>query len=172
QVGRLLSQLDELGMTDDTIVVLWSDHGWHLGEHFIWGKHSLFEQSLRSPLIIRAPMATEAQQASLASRSKSVVESVDIFPTLCDLAGVPVPNWTDGDSMLGPNANDASESLAISYFRNAKTIRTQSHRLILHRDGFQELYDHRSDPYEQTNVAQTEKEQARELVQLLQEKLP
>ncbi|MFN3192276.1 MAG: sulfatase [Aureliella sp.] len=171
QVGRLLGKLEELKLDDDTIVVLWGDHGWHLGEHFIWGKHSLFEQSLRSPLIIRAPDVNKSEEARLSKLTESVVESIDIFPTLCGLAGLPNPDWTDGRSMLLPTQLADSKPSAISYFRNAKTIRTASHRLIAHKDGSKELYDHRSDPFEETNLAATAPQLTQELLEMLERKL-
>jgi iduronate 2-sulfatase len=78
----------------NTIVVLWGDHGWHLGEHAVWGKHTLFEESLRSPLII-----AHDRLAKRGAASAAIVESIDIFPTLCDLAGLPIPEFAHGESL-------------------------------------------------------------------------
>ena len=94
QVGKILEQLDDLGQRDNTIVVLWGDHGWHLGEHAIWGKHALFEESLRSPLIISYPGMSNAGEAT-----KAMVETLDLFPTLADLAELPQPNFVQGQSL-------------------------------------------------------------------------
>jgi iduronate 2-sulfatase len=139
QVGKLLQRLRDQGRDQDTIVLLWGDHGWHLGEHAIWGKHSLFEESLRSPLLIRAPNVQQPGEAS-----ESIVETLDIFPTLCELTGLPQPSSLDGVSLVPMllSSKHAGHA-AISYTAKAKTIRTDTHRLILHNDGFAELYEHR-----------------------------
>ena len=79
---------------DDTIVLLWGDHGWHLGEHGIWGKHALFEESLRSPLIIAHTSLPRQGEAT-----HSMVETLDVFPTLCGLAGLPLPAGLHGRSL-------------------------------------------------------------------------
>ncbi|MGC6425980.1 MAG: sulfatase [Akkermansiaceae bacterium] len=141
QVGRVLGQLDALRLRDNTIIVLWGDHGWHLGEHAIWGKHSLFEESLRSPLIISAPGMGRRGESSGA-----VVQTLDLFPTLCDLAKFPKPDFLHGSS-LTPQLkypHEPSKNLAISYRKNVRTIRTGTHRLIAHEDGTHELYRMRS----------------------------
>jgi iduronate 2-sulfatase len=150
QVGRLLEKLQQTGAADNTIVVLWGDHGWHLGEHAVWGKHTLFDESLRSPLIVRY---SGIPQPGVASHA--VVESLDVFPTLCDLARLPRPDFVDGISLRplleqpeGPGHD------AVSYSGGAKTIRTDSHRLIMHNDGYAELYDHYSVEKETKNVAE------------------
>ena len=88
QVGKILAELKRTGADKNTIVVLWGDHGWHLGEHAIWGKHSLFEESLRSPLIIHYPEMKHKD-----SKTDAIVETLDIFPTLCDLTGVEIPKF-------------------------------------------------------------------------------
>jgi arylsulfatase A-like enzyme len=92
-VGRLLKALDSLGLRENTIVVLWGDHGWHLGDHNLWCKHSTFEQATRTPLIISAPGIRPSQ-----TRSHS--EFVDIFPTLCELTGSPIPSHLHGRSQV------------------------------------------------------------------------
>ena len=167
QVGRLIDRLEKTGSADNTIVVLWGDHGWHLGVHAIWGKHSLFEESLRSPLIISAP-ALEQHGAA----TKSIVETLDLFPTLCDLTGLETPKSIQGVSLTpilrDPNWNGRP---AISYFKKAKTIRTESHRLILHDDGFVELYDHRTPEKETVNIAATEPKLVAQLTKQLKTRL-
>ena len=93
QVGKLLDKLDALGLTKNTIIILWGDHGWHLGDHNLWCKHTNFEQATRTPMIIAAPgIAPSTTDASS--------EFVDIFPTLCDLAGVTIPETLDGKSLM------------------------------------------------------------------------
>lgn len=150
QVGRVLNRLRDVGADDNTIVVLWGDHGWHLGEHAIWGKHALFEESLHSPLLISYPGI-----AAPGVSTESMVETLDIFPTLCDLSGVEMPDFVDGVS-LKPilDLPDAPGHDAISYAGKGKTIRTDSHRMIVHKDGFVELYDHESPDGETVNVAE------------------
>ncbi len=129
QVGEVLGALEELGLSDSTIVVLWSDHGWFLGESELWGKHSPHERALRSPLILRAPGVPAGR------RCEALVETLDVFPTLVDLAA---PAFTrtehqlDGVSLrpLLEGTRDAVRSAAISYWGAATSVRTQTHRLI------------------------------------------
>lgn len=171
QVGRVLDRLQSSGQADNTIVVLWGDHGWHLGEHAIWGKHALFEESLHSPLVIRWP---EMKQTGLASQA--IAETVDIFPTLCDLVGVPIPDSLSGASLkphlIEPNSDSSQAgSSAISYARAAQTIRTNDHRLILHRDGQVELYDHREPDAETKNIAADQPELVKQLKQQLKQRM-
>ena len=149
QVGKLMDRLRTTGSDKNTIVVVWGDHGWHLGEHAIWGKHSLFEESLRSPLIISYPKIAKGGEPT-----NAVVETLDIFPTLCELTGLPKPDFVDGVSLkpILDNPKSAGHA-AISYFGSAKTIRTDTHRLILQKNGHVELYDHRSAAKETTNIA-------------------
>ena len=99
-VGDILQTLEESGQAKNTIIVFWGDHGWHLGEHGIWGKHCLFEEALRSPLIIQYP-----ELKKLGEKTNAVVETVDIFPTLCELTGLPQPMHADGIS-LSPQLDD------------------------------------------------------------------
>lgn len=149
-VGRLMGKLESSGALENTIVVLWGDHGWHLGEHGVWGKHTLFEESLRSPLIVSYPGLRMPGEAT-----DSMVETLDLFPTLSDLAGLPKPDFVDGVS-LRPLLDDPSSPghPAIAYgSRGARTIRTDTHRLIVHQDGYVELYDHRAPEKETKNIA-------------------
>jgi iduronate 2-sulfatase len=167
QVGRLLDRLDSLGIRDETIVVLWGDHGWHLGEHAIWGKHALFEESLHSPLIVQYAGLPDPGRAT-----ESMVETLDVFPTLCELAAVPVPEFTQGVS-LRPILEDVNSPghAAVSYKRAARTIRTDSHRLILHDSGEVELYDHNSDAKETSNIAGADPDLVQRLRRQLERKL-
>lgn len=164
QVGRILQRLDELELRENTIVVLWGDHGWHLGEHGIWGKHALFEESLRSPLIINYPGMPKPGEAS-----NSLVETVDIFPTIADLAGLPNPSNLSGVSLSSILETPTTTNRpAYSYYRKAKTIRTQSHRLIVHDDGYLELYDHTTSKGETKNLAKEHPKLAQELLHLIE----
>jgi len=167
QVGKVLAELKRSGADKNTIVVLWGDHGWHLGEHAIWGKHSLFEESLRSPLIVHYPGMEHA-----GAKTDAVVETLDIFPTLCDLAGISTPGYVQGVSLK--NILTAPETLghsAIAYTNNASTIRTSTHRMTLHEDGFAELYNHATAEKETENVAEQHPELVEELTHSLQARL-
>lgn len=163
QVGKLLGRLEENGALDNTVVVLWGDHGWHLGEHAIWGKHALFEESLHSPLIIRSP------KMQLAGKSTdAVVETLDLFPTLAELTSLPKPKDIHGVSLkpILDNPEHVGHD-AIAYRSNAQTIRTDQHRLVLHKNGEVELYDHHASEKESRNIAPSN----RELVEALKAKL-
>lgn len=169
QVGRILEQLDAVGAKDNTIVVLWGDHGWHLGEHAIWGKHALFEESLRSPLLIRVPGSPPAS----VMKSDTIVESVDIFPTICELSGLAQPDFVQGESLVGIlRGEPATKQLAVSYFKQTRSLRTDRYRLIVHRDGYRELYDHAQQPGETENIAQQFPELCDELQHSLDERCP
>jgi iduronate 2-sulfatase len=149
QIGRLMKKLRDSGAAENTIVVVWGDHGWHLGEHAVWGKHTLFEESLRSPLIVSYTGIAKAGEST-----DSMVETLDVFPTLCDLTGLPQPDFVDGVS-LRPLLEDPDSPghPAISYGRAATTIRSDTHRLIVHKSGHVELYDHTTTAKETKNVA-------------------
>jgi len=114
QVGILLNTLDSLGVLNNTIIVLWGDHGWHLGDHDLWNKHTNFEQAARSPLIIYAPGYKSA-------KTKSMSEFIDIFPTICDLAGLNIPEYLDGKSLkpIMNNAKAVIKEFAISQYPRA-----------------------------------------------------
>src|SRR5690625_2280629 len=95
QIGKVLNEVETLGLDENTIVVLWGDHGWHLGEYGIWGKYTLFDNALKSPLIINVPGMKNKGEVS-----NSIVETVDIFPTLADLCELPIPEYVEGQSMI------------------------------------------------------------------------
>ena len=169
QVGKLLSTLKASGADKDTIIVLWGDHGWHLGERAIWGKHSLFEESLHAPLIISTP-ATQ----STAGSTDDVVETIDIFPTLCELAKIPTPTTLDGKSLL-PIVTDpakASGRSAVSYKSKEATIRSATHRLVAHKKGALELYDFTAEDGGSRNCAEQQPETTQLLLAELKQRLP
>jgi iduronate 2-sulfatase len=167
QVGKILDQLKSTGQADNTITLIWGDHGWHLGEHSIWGKHALFEESLHSPLIIHT-----SDMPKPGKQSAAIVETIDIFPTLCDLTGLDQPDFTVGRSLL-PQIQDpqAKGHTAIAYTGRAQTIRTENHRLTLHKNGTTELYDHRQPDAETTNLAAGQPEVVTQLSALLKERI-
>ncbi len=156
-IGRLMAAFDELGLGKNTVIVFWGDHGWNLGEHTMWCKHSCFETSLRSPLFFAAP---DGSGVVAESSSPSLTEFIDIYPTLCDLSGIPKPDHLEGKSLL-PVLKDPKASArnsAISRFGTGDTIRTDRYRYTVYaapkggKAGHM-LYDHREDPGENVNVA-------------------
>ncbi|PWJ60433.1 arylsulfatase A-like enzyme [Dyadobacter jejuensis] len=152
-VGKVLGQLKTLGLDDNTVVVLWGDHGWHLGDDRVWGKHTIFERSLRSALIIKAPEGLSGIQRD------EIVSAIDIYPTLMELCKLEKPQHLDGKSMnllLKQKAAPQWDNRAFSYFKNGITLRDKDYRYTKYfRNQMPniELYDHRSDPFENTNIA-------------------
>lgn len=151
QVGRLIAALDASPHRDNTIVVLWSDHGWSLGEKSHWRKFALWEEPTRSVMIWRAPGTTPAGE--LCERA---IDFTTVFPTLCDLAALPKPSHLDGQSMLSllrdPNAPWTYPAIT-THGRLNHAVRTDKFRYIRYENGDQELYDCVSDPLEYTNLA-------------------
>ena len=153
QIGKVLDALRAKGLDRNTIIILWGDHGWHLGDHRVWGKHTLSEWSLRSPLIISGPGIREG---SVISR---VVSSIDIYPTLMSLCRLPVPDSLDGRvvwPIRGINTAKSRYQPAFGFFNRGVTMRTDRYRLTRYYREDQpdiELYDHRTDPYEHRNIA-------------------
>ena len=153
QAGTVLAALDRLGLADSTVVVFTSDHGYHLGDHGLWQKTSLFERSARVPLIIAAPGAKGRGQAA-----RGLVELVDLYPTLTDLAGVmKQPDYLDGVS-LRPMLEDPTRSVktaAYTQVRNGYSVRTERWRYIEWAEGERgvQLYDMERDPGETRNLA-------------------
>ena len=178
QVGILLNTLESLGTLNNTIIVLWGDHGWHLGDHDLWHKHTNFEEATRAPLIIAGP-------GIKSGKTNSLSEFVDVFPTICDLAGVPIPNKLDGLSLkpLMLNNNAKVNDYAISqYPRKLKkvemikkgyadpkimgySLRNDNYRFTIWMNNFtskqpfnesqiyaSEMYDYVKDPLEKVNV--------------------
>ena len=155
QVGRVLAELDRLGLADNTIVVLWGDHGWSLGEHGLWAKHSTFNVANQIPLIVRAPGVQKGRVA------QGLVESVDIYPSIVELAGLPLPAHLQGDSFK-PMLDDPDVVVKDAVFprwKNADSIRTDRFYYTEWRNKqgkvtARMLYDHQNDPQENNNVAE------------------
>ena len=154
QVGKILSALTDLGLDDETVVVLLGDHGWNLGDHTMWNKHTLFDIALRTPLIIRAPSKARA-------RVGAIVSLLDLFPTLVDLVGLPVPPDLDGVSLIPvlDNAADEVRTAAISRYFDGASARTRQFRYTDWRDEqgrvtAKMLFDLNIDPDETRNVAE------------------
>jgi arylsulfatase A-like enzyme len=168
QIGRVLAELDRLGLRKNTIIVLWGDHGWKLGEHSAWGKHTNVENDVNAPLIFSAPGMKNA-----GTQTDALVEFVDIYPTLCDLAGLPLPAHLEGSSVkpLFDDPNRPWKTAAFSqYPRSAGktgggqlmgyTMRTDRYRFTVWvgrtdhtKIDAVELYDHQDDPQENVNIA-------------------
>ncbi|MEE4116837.1 MAG: sulfatase [Marinilabiliaceae bacterium] len=150
-VGNIIDELKALDLYDNTVIVVWGDHGWQLGDHLVWGKHTLFEDALRSTLIIRSP----GQKPVV---SGSVVSTIDIYPTILELCNIDNNVVTDGESLLPhiQNTVSAENRYAFSYFRNGISLRTDRYRLTEYFRGESveyELYDLLNDPDEKDNVA-------------------
>ncbi len=150
QVGRIMTALDEAGISDNTIVVLWGDHGWHLGEKEITGKNTLWDDGTRVPLIFAGP------GVSGGGRVMQPAELLDIYPTLIDLCGLPERNELEGLSVV-PQLKDAKSvrqrPAITSHNQGNHGIRSEHWRYIHYADETEELYDLRNDPNEWTNVA-------------------
>src|SRR5262245_9236210 len=150
-VGRLLDGFDKSPYKDNTIVMLWSDHGWHLGEKQHWRKFALWEESTRAPFLVAAPGITKP-----GTTCDRTIDYMSIYPTLCDLAGIPTPKHCEGTSIkkLLENPKAAWELPAITThgYQN-HTVRTEKYRYIRYADGGEELYDEVADPLEWKNLA-------------------
>ncbi len=175
QVGRVLAALDELGLAKNTIIVLWGDHGWHLGDHGMWCKHTNYEEAAHIPLIVADPLAKDGR-----GKSDALVESVDIYPTLCKLAELPVPEGLDGASFAklfdDPKAptKDAILHVYPRGNRIGRAVRTERYRLVEWKvpgadpeTAVFELYDYQTDPGENKNLADEKPEVVNELKLIL-----
>lgn len=159
-IGTVLDELDRLDLTGNTVVVLWGDHGWKLGDHGMWCKHTNFEIDTHVPMIISAPGMT-----ARGKNTQALTEFVDIYPTLCELCGLDRPKHLEGDSMvpLLSNPEQAWKKAAFSQYPRGDimgySMRTERYRYTEWRDiksgtvKAQELYDHLNDPQENNNVA-------------------
>jgi len=168
QIGRVLDALEKSEHAENTIIVLWGDHGWHLGEKQHWRKHALWDVSTRTPLIISA--AKGLAHGQLCDRPVSLI---DIYPTLVDLCELPQRERLDGQSLrpLLENPNRQwDRAVVMTYGYNNHAIKTERWRYIQYRDGSEELYDHNEDPNEWTNLAKLP--QYNEVLRKLQQMLP
>lgn len=150
-VGRLIEALDKSPHKDNTIVVLWGDHGWHLGEKLHWRKFTLWNEATRAPLLFVAPGVTKP--GGVCKRS---VELLSIYPTLCELCGLPIPRHVEGNSvrelLADPKASWYKPALTTHGYGN-HALRSEDWRYIQYSDGSEELYDEGKDPQEWTNLA-------------------
>jgi len=160
QIGKLLTELDRLGLTENTIIVLWGDHGWHLGDHGMWCKHTNYEQAARIPLIISSPGGSRDVATG------ALIETVDVFPTIVELAGIEAPKNLDGISFASV-VRDPSLQLRdhVTHVyprgrRLGRAIRNDRYRMVEWKafgasaeDAEIELYDYNDDPLETKNIA-------------------
>lgn len=154
QIGRVLAALDRLGQRENTIVILWGDHGWNLGEHGLWCKHCNFETSLHAPLLISGPGIPAGQ------RSRALVEFVDIYPSLAALCGLTPPAGLEGDSFV-PLLSEPDrpwKKAVFSRYGLGDSVKTDRYRYTAFaaRRGLpaaEMLYDHQADPMENRNIA-------------------
>ena len=152
EIGRLMEMLKNKGYLENTVVVFTSDQGYHLGWRGQWHKHSISEQVLHVPLVVRLPQGVKGAKAG------GIVELLDIFPTFCEMASIPAPEKLDGISFLKLLHNPEKEGKMGAFcsmpkgWGNGRTVRTKRWRLIERNDGTRELYDHTKDPFEYCNL--------------------
>ncbi len=178
QIGRVIDELDRLGLAENTIVVLWGDHGWHFGEHGIWTKHTNYEEANRIPLLVVAPGVAKP------GATKAFAETVDIYPTLTELAGLPAPDGKqphDGLSLVPVLKNPDSTVRDHAYHcfprgegRMGRAIRTGRYRLVEWKrprapaeTAELELYDYQAERPEYRNLAERQPEVVEELRSIL-----
>jgi arylsulfatase A-like enzyme len=158
-IGRLLDAFDRSAYRDNTIVVLWGDHGWHLGEKEHWRKFALWEEATRAPLIWVVPGVTRPD--TVCDRT---VDFMTIYPTLTDLCSIPTPKHVQGESirslLADPRARWDRPALTTYRFNN-HAVRSEGWRYIRYADGGEELYDEAKDPYEWSNLANSAEQAAR-----------
>ena len=177
QVGRVIDELDRLGLADSTVIVLWGDHGWHLGDHGIWTKHTNYEEANHIPLLIIAPGVTRP------GSTKQLAETVDIYPTLAELAGLPkpeVPQPIDGLSLVPVLKDPAARIRDHAYHcfprgeRMGRAIRTERYRMVEWKKPGDpadsadiELYDYQTDNAETKNLAGENPDVVKQLREIL-----
>lgn len=172
QIGLVLEELERSGLSKNTIVVVWGDHGWNLGDHQLWCKHCTFESSLRVPLILKVPGKTKGKTTD------AITEYVDIYPSICDLLGIEKPTHLEGESLVPLIENGRrNKDFAVSKFKDAVTLIEGQ---LFYTEWIDDqgntyarmLFDHRSDPLEMDNLAEKEAYQAlvKELAVKLREK--
>ena len=175
QLGKVLDALDANGFAENTIILLWGDHGWHLGDHGMWCKHSNYEQAARIPVIVAAPGIAGGR------RSQALIETCDIYPTLAELAKLPSPKQSDGRSfaqvLANPSASTRNHIIHVFPRQQGligRAVRNTRHRLVEWKKpgapadtAILELYDYQTDPAETKNLAAEQPEVITTLRQLL-----
>lgn len=169
QIGMVLDELKRLELEEDTIVILWGDHGWNLGDHKLWCKHVTFETALRTPLIIKVPGKTNGQ------KTEAITEYIDVYPSLVELVGLEAPNTVEGESFVPIlNGETPEKDWAVSKFKDAVTLIKGDlfYTEWTKDDGIayaRMLFDHKTDPLELDNLA--EKSEYQETVNQLSKEL-
>ena len=170
QIGKVLNALDSLGLRENTVVVLWGDHGWNLREHGLWCKHCNFNTSLNAPLIISAPGMTKG------AKTNAITEFVDVYPTLCELAGLEIPDHAEGTSLVNilKDPTAATDGIAVSRWMQGYTIIRDNYFYTEWIDSTDQvnasmLYDHTIDPDE--NVSMALEPENQELIEELRKEL-
>jgi iduronate 2-sulfatase len=174
QLGKVLDELKKLDLEKNTIVALWGDHGWHLGDHGMWCKHTNYEQATRIPLLVAIP-------GGKAAHAKALVETVDLYPTLAELAGLPTREGLDGKSfaaVVRGSADKHREFATHVYPRQnmiGRAVRDERYRLVEWKKpgadastAEYELYDYQADPGETKNLAKSQAELVKTLAARLQ----
>ncbi len=168
QIGKVLNELEKQGLAENTIIVLWGDHGWHLGDQMVWGKHTIFERALKSAFIMKVPGMENGKTID------KIVSTTDIYPTLMELCGTPVKHKLDGGSLTGllKNPNDKNwRNTAYSYYRNGISLKTEEYHLMKYyrkQPPEIELYNHKTDPNETKNIAAENRDVVNELLPVLE----
>lgn len=167
QVGRVLNALKENHLDKNTIVIVWGDHGWHLGDHRVWGKHTLSERALRSPLMVKVPGKTDRGEST-----RAVISSVDVYPSLMELCGVNMPYAGDGISFVPLLDHPKRRSVghaAYSFYNSGISMRTDRFRLthyLREEQPVTELFDQKRDPDENFNIAHRRPGRVKKLMRL------
>mgnify|MGYP005676991485 CR=1 FL=1 len=157
EIGRLINELKELELYENSLIIISGDHGWQLGEHNLWAKHSNFQTSLKTPLIIKEPNQKKG------GKIKSIVELIDLYPTICDLCNIPIPEVLDGKSLRLINKNDAVKSVGFSKYHKGWSITTNdfSYTEWINNKSKEQIgemyYDLKNDPEENINIAKKNK---------------
>ncbi|NER17805.1 sulfatase [Spongiivirga citrea] len=169
QIGLVLDELKRLKLEENTIVILWGDHGWNLGDHKLWCKHVTFETALRTPLMIKVPGRTKGQTTD------AITEYIDVYPTLSELTGIEIPKTVEGKSFVPViNGNESKKDWAVSKFKDAVTLITGDlfYTEWTDNEGVayeRMLFDHAKDPLELDNLA--EKEEYQQTIAMLAKEL-
>ena len=170
EIGKVVDALEASGHADDTVIVLWSDHGQHLGEKRTWRKQTLWEEATRVPLFFKAPGA-----ATPPNKNSQVVSLLDIYPTLVDLCGLSKSDRLEGESLV-PLFEDAaatrSQPVLSSWYYGNFAVRSNQWRYIRYRDGTSELYDHQKDGGEHSNLMATDSLEFQQVVANLERWIP
>jgi iduronate 2-sulfatase len=155
QIGKLLDQLMELGLEKNTVVILWGDHGWNLGEHGLWCKHCNYETALRAPLMLKVPWKEGGM------KTNALVEFIDIYPTFCELAHLPIPQHIMGESLLEyfDHPENPGKEFVFSRFHSGESVKNANYRYTEWLDDARNryahmLYDHENDYMETINIVE------------------